>query len=241
MHSSVLQNDKYIEFANENTVEVIALSRLQEGVDKKDPKAEQYDAKDENGNPVKYMKEFPGLTLADMLALDGSPAGQYNKTGRIPYTAIVDPHSLAEIRALPGGQSAKGLSEAITEAKAKLNKERGPSLKRSSLEKVRVGVRDVEGVLQKAGVAKAFEAYRKLEQSLAKEPDPIKAKAKEVEAKLLDAAKTQLDDAEAKIVAGDAKGAKTLLTPLAKALKGTDLEARAAELLERTKPAEPAK
>ena len=46
MHGSVLQNDKYIEFADENTVEVIELQRLQEGIDEKDRKAETYKAED---------------------------------------------------------------------------------------------------------------------------------------------------------------------------------------------------
>ena len=43
MHSSVLQNDKYIEFMNDNGVDVIALGRLDEGISKNDPKAAEFD------------------------------------------------------------------------------------------------------------------------------------------------------------------------------------------------------
>lgn len=240
MHGSVLQNEDYIKFSGDNSVEIIALGRLQEGIDKKDPKAETYDAKDEKGNPVKYLKSYPGMTVEEMLNLDRSPAGQYNKTGKIPYTAIVNPHTLEAIEGVSGGLSAKGLAEKVDAAKAKLNATNGPSVKRSSLQKYHQAERDVEAVLAKSGAAKALDALKKLKASIAKEPEAIRSKATALEAKLLDAARAQLDDAEAKIAEGDLKSAKSLLTPLASALKGTDMEARAKELLEKTKATEPA-
>jgi hypothetical protein len=104
MHSALMCNKKYIEFANENTVEVISLDRLQEGIEKKDRKAETYEAK-VDGQTVKYMVEFPGLTVEDMLALASSKAASYNKTGKIPYTAVVDPWTLTA-QELNGGQGA---------------------------------------------------------------------------------------------------------------------------------------
>lgn len=239
MHGSVLQNDKYIEFSEDNTVEVIALGRLQEGIDKADPKAETYDAKDEKGNPVKYLKEYAGMTIEEMLNLDRSPAGQYNDTGKIPYTAIVDPHTLKKIQGMGGGLSAKGLMEKIEVAKGQLEKEHGPALKRSSLRKFEQGAKDVDTQLEKAGLAKALETFRKLKGALAKEPESLKAKATELETKLMDLVRTKLDEAESLIGIGDLKGAKAIVGPLAPVLKGTDLEGRAKELLEKTK-AEPA-
>jgi hypothetical protein len=237
----VLQNEKYLAFAEDNTVEVIALSRLQEGIDKKDRKAETYDAKDENGNPVKYLKEFAGMTVEHVLALDSSPAGQYNKTGKIPYVAIVDPHTQLEIQKMPGGAAAGGLMDAVVEAKAKLNKEHGPSMKRSVLQKFQAGVKAVEESLTKGGSAKALGDLRKLEASIAKEPQALKDDAKKLEEKILDAVKADLDKADGLIAAGDMKAATALLKPFASLLKGTDLEARLKELLEKTKPAAPAK
>lgn len=236
----MLQNEKYLAFAEDNTVEVIALSRLQEGIDKKDRKAETYDAKDENGNPVKYLKEFAGMTVEHVLALDSSPAGQFNKTGKIPYVGIVDPYTLQEIKSMPGGAAAGGLMDAVTEAKAKLNKEHGPSMKRSVLQKFNAGVKAVEESLTKSGSAKALADYRKLEASIAKEPDSLKTEAKKTEEKVLDAVKADLDKAEGLIAAGDMKAATALLRPFAGQLKGTDLDARLKELLEKTKPAAPA-
>ena len=87
----MLQNEKYIEFANENTVEVVALGRLDEAIQKNERKAEEYDAKDESGKPVKYMVEFPGLTREEIIALHQSKASTYNDTKGIPFTAIIDP------------------------------------------------------------------------------------------------------------------------------------------------------
>lgn len=240
MHGSVLQNDKYIEFSDDNSVEVIALGRLQEGIDKNDPKAATYDAKDDKGNPVKYLKEYPGMTVEEMLNLDRSPAGQYNDTGKIPYTVIVDPHTLKKIKGMSGGLSAKGLMEQVEIAKEQLQKEHGPSMKRSSLRKFEQGAKEVEALLEKSGVAKALESFRKLKGSIAKEPDALKAKASALETKLLDLARTKLDEAESMIGLGDMKGAKAILAPLGSVLKGTELEGRAKELLEKTKAAEPA-
>ena len=239
----MLQNEKYIAFADDNTVEVLALSRLEEALkDTKDRRTETYDAKDEKGNPVKYMKEFAGMTSEQILALDSSPASGYNKTGHIPYVSIVDPYTLAEVKSMPGGAAAGGLMEAVAEIRAQMVKDHGPSVKRSVMSKLDAGIKSLEAVLAKDGVAKVLPEFKKLEASVAKEHDVIKAKAKEFGDKLMDAAKASLDSAEAKIASGDLKGAKSLLSPLSGVLKGTDLEARVKELLDKTKPpAEPAK
>jgi len=233
----VLQNEKYIDFANDNSVEVLALGSLQDGIDKKDRRAETYEGKDEKGNPVKFMKEFAGMTAEQINALNGSPGGQYNKTGKIPYVGIVDPFTLQEIKSQPGGFAAGQLMDAVAEAKAKLNKEHGPSVKRSSLKKIEAAVKSVEATLEKGGAAKAFADYAKLEASVAKEPEALKAKTKPVHEKILEAAKSDLDKAEGLISSGDLKGATTILNSLKSGLKGTDLEAKLKELLEKTKPA----
>jgi hypothetical protein len=243
MHAAVLHNKEYIAYAAENTVEVIAEQDLQKGIDEgKDKRGGMYDAKDEDGKPVKYMLEWPGLTLAEMLALHASPAGTYNHTGGIPYTSIIDPFTLKELKGIAGGgHSAKDVMAEIDVAKAQLQKEHGPTLKRATYQRVTASTRSIEATLAKSGAAAAMSEFAKLETSVAKEPDAIKAMTKPLEEKLLDAAKTALDDAEAKIGSGDVKGAANILKSLAPSLKGTDLARRAAELLEKTKPAEPAK
>jgi len=238
----VLQNDEYIAYADDNSVEVLSLGSIQDaGIDKKDKRADMYDGKDEEGKPVKFMKEFAGCTAEQLIALNGSPAGQYNKTGKVPYVAIVDPHTLKEMKSMPGGGAKGNLIKAVDEAKAALNKEHGASVKRSAMRKVQASAKTIEETLTKDGAAKAMPDLVKLEASVAKEHELLKTTVAALREKLMAAATTQLDDAEAKIAAGDMKAATSILKPLVSALKGTDLARRAAELLEKTKPAEPAK
>jgi hypothetical protein len=238
MHAAVLKNDKYIEFAADNTVEVIAEQDLQKGIDEgKDPRGHMYDAKDENGKPVRYMIEWPGLTLEQMLALHASPASSYNHTGGIPYTSIIDPFTLQEMKGIAGGgHAAKEVMAEVETAKAQLAKDHGPSLKRSVLQKYQAGAKAVEDGIAKSP-SKSLADFRKLETSIAKEPDSLKAKAKELETKVLDAVKADLDKAEGLIAAGDVKAATALLRPYAGQLKGTDLDARLKELTDKLKPA----
>jgi hypothetical protein len=233
----VLQNDKYIDYVADNAVDVIVESSLDEGIKKNDPKAATYDAKDEKGNVVKLMKSWPNMTLDEMYAMASSPASSYSSTG-IPYTAIVDPFTLKEMKGFLGGQSSKMLIEEIGIAKAALNKDHGASIKRSTLQKYEAALKDVEASLTKEGAAKAMEAFRKLDASLGKDAASLQARGKKVEEAILAGATKQLDDAEAKIKAGDAKAAVAVLKPLAPALKGTALEARTKDLLAKANPAE---
>ncbi len=236
MHRSVLQNKKYIKFAYDNTVEVMAMGRLQEGIDKNDPKAETYTTKDANGNKVVYLKEFPNLTVEEALALRSSKAGTYNDTGGIPYTAIVDPFTLEKLAFFKGGQSSKTIIDSVTEWKRVLNKQHGPSLKRSDLMAFRKGMASVEALLGDKGAAKALIAYKKFERNAKKMGEDMLERAQSFKARrLLSAAKEELDRAEALIESGDLKAAKKLLGSLSRALKKTELHPRALELLERTK------
>lgn len=234
MHSSVLQNDKYIEFSQENSVEIIALGRLDEGISKNDPKAAEYDAKDEEGKPVKYMVEYAGMTRDEMLALDHSKAATYNDTGKIPFTCIVDPYTEKEMQRFSGGQSAKTLMEAVATQKKVLNSEHGPSLSRGTLTKVNAETKRITGALEKAGVAKSMADYRKLEKSLAKEGDAIKKKIEPVLDAIVEAATKDLDEADAQLGAGEVGEAKKILGKLgSKTLAGTSLEARYKELMDK--------
>ena len=239
----MLQNEKYIAFAEDNSVEVLAFGELDKGMaNPKDRRNEQYDAKDENGNPVKYLKEFAGMTVEQINTLNSSPAGQYNKTGKIPYVSIVNPHDLKEMKSMPGGAAAKGLMEAIGECKAQLNKEHGKSMKRSTLKKFKASVKAIEEQVGKNASA-ALGDLKKLKDFIADEPESLKTEAGKLEEKVNDAVKADLDKAESLIGSGDLKGATAILKNY-KGLfeKGSDNEKRLKELLEKTKPApEPAK
>lgn len=241
MHSSVLQSEKYIEFCEENTVEVLALGRLDEAIQKNEPKAAEYDAKDEAGQPVKYMREWPGLTKEQMIALASSKAASYNDTRQIPFTCFVDPWTEKEMQRFPGAQSAKTLMEAALVQKQKLVAEHGPSTSRVVLNKVTAEAKRIVDGLPKAGAAKSMAEYRKLEKSAAKETDTVKKRLEPALQAILDAATADLDQAESLLGGGDVAGAKKIADKLVKPLDGTPLADRAKELAEKIKAAQPAK
>ena len=237
MHGAVLQNDDYIEFAEENTVEVMSLGRLDEGVQKEDRKAAQYDAEDENGNPVKYMVEFPNLTLEEMYALNRSKAGTYNQTGKIPYTAIVDPHTEEQMQGLSGGQSAKKLMELVEAHKKTLEEKHGPSLSRKDVKAVEECKKECNELLAEKGAGKALAQLKKDSKKLVKKGERIEAMVLEFEKELMGKAAEELDEADGLIEAGEISDAKKILSSLKSALRKTDLEARVDELYQKIKDA----
>ena len=149
MLGSVLQNKKYMKFASERTVEVIAVSALDSGISKGDARAGTYKAKDENGKEVEYLVSWPGLTIADMKKLSRSKAPGYNDTRGIPYVAIVNPHTLEKFAGWNGGSSGK-IMDAVDEAQKALKKEYGKPVSRKDLMKVRKEENKVRKLL-KAG------------------------------------------------------------------------------------------
>ena len=229
MHSALMCNKKYIDFANDNTVEVISLDRLQEGIDKKDRKAETYEAK-VDGQTVKYMVEFPGLTIEDMLALASSKAASYNKTGKIPYTCVVDPWTLDELKSWNGGQGAGTIQEAVLEAKKAMEKEHGKGIARKDLTLVRDAAREADAKAAKGDFAAALDRLAKLDAKAEKWADGLKEKLATAKSNVVAAAEKALAAIEEK-KATDAAAAKKELSTLATRLKGTGLEEKAKELL----------
>jgi len=230
-----MQNKKYIKFAHENTVDVLALSRLDEGIQKGDRRASTYKAKDENGNEVQYMVQWPGLTADQIRRLDRSPAARYNKTGKIPYTAIVDPHTIKEMEGFLGGQSAKKIMEAVKTCRKELKKQYGPSLSRKVLDKLRKEQTQVRSELAAGKFARGLADLAKLEKSMAKQPQAILDEVAKIKAEVIEAAGKHLDELEARITGGETRQAIHELGPLTRALKGTDLFQRATDLLAKAK------
>lgn len=234
MHGSVLQNEDYISFSNENTVEVLALGRLDEGIQKNDPRAAEYDAKDAEGKPVKYMVSWPGLTKEEIFALNSSPAGQYNNTGGIPFTCVVNPHDLKEMQRWQGGQSSKTLMEAVAAHKKTLNAQFGASLSRGTLKKIDEDGKKISASIEKGNLAAAAADLKKLEKSVTgkdgKIPEGLKPRVEKVQSALTGAIGAVLDEVEGMIGSGDAAGAKKSLAKVAAAAKGTSAEARVKEL-----------
>ena len=235
MHGSVLQNKKYIAFAEENTVEVLALSRLDEGIEKKDPRAGTYKAKDVDGVEKDFMLGWPNLTAEDIAALNGSKGSSYNNTGKIPYTAIVDPYTLEEMENIKGGYGMGTLIDIVTAKKKELEKQHGKGTSRKALAKVKEADADIKKSLAAGNFAKALTDSAALQKKVAKEAPAIVEMAQKTGVEVLEAVTKQLDEIEALIGRGEKAEAMKQIGPLSRALKGTDLEARSLELLEKAK------
>jgi len=229
VHGSVLQNKKYIKFAYENTVEVLALGRLDEAVQKGERGAETY--KGDDGKD--YLVGWPNLTVEDVANLRSSKAGSYNNTGKIPYTSIVNPHTLEEMESIQGGYGAGTLMDKVEEHKKALEKEYGKSVSRKALEKIEKTEADVRADVTEGKFSKAMAAARKLDTQSAKLATSIQERTKALVDEVLKACAAQLDEAEKLLGDGDASGAKKILSGLSSALRGTDLEERHKELTDK--------
>lgn len=238
MHGSVLQKDDYIDFADANTVEVMALGRLDEGIKKEDKRAATYDTVDAEGKPVKYLVEWPNLTVEEIYGMRSSPAGQYNKTGKIPYTAIVDPYTLKEMKSMPGSSTAGKLVEAVEEMKAKLNAEHGPSLSRKDIRAVEAVQAECDELIEKKGVGKALALLKKKAKKLNKKGERIAAMVTEYHGVLMEKADEELDKANDLIDEDEMSAAKKILGSLKSVVKKTPLEARVKELYAKIKAAQ---
>lgn len=231
MHSAVMCNKKYMEFAAENTVEVIALQDLESGIEKKEKRAATYTAK-VDGKEVEYLVEFPGLTVDDMKALQASKAASYNDTGKIPYTCLVDPFTLERIPECVwgGGTSAQTIIEAATSARKAMQKEHGKGCSRKDADALAGAERDAAAKAEKGEFAAALDALGKLSGKAAKWPESLQTRLSASRDTVVASAQKRLDE----IVAAkesDAAKAKADLGKLVGRLRGTGLEAKAKELL----------
>jgi len=233
----VLQNKKYIAFADENSVDVLTMDRLQEGISEKDKRAGTYKAKDVDGTEKEFLLSWPSLTVEELEKMPGTKAGSYNTTRKLPYTAVVDPFTLEEMGKLPGNFALGALTDLVAAKKKELEKAHGKGVSRKTLTKVKEADAAIRKDLEAGNLAKALTDSAALQKKVAKEGDAIVEMVKKTGVEVLAAAGTKLDEIEAMIARSEKAEAAKALGPLAKALKGTDLEARALALLEQSKAA----
>ncbi len=229
MHSAVLQNKKYIKFANQNSVEVIAVSGVKDAHDRGEKLASTYEAVGVDGQPAQYMLSWPGLTLEEIQSLRHGKAGSYNHTGGIPFTAVIDPHTQKIIKDFNSVASTP-LMEAVKKARKQLSKQHGKSLiSRKDLEEIDKARSKALAALAKEDLIKATAACKKI---LAKQqdwPESVQARVQAIQEKIRSFATARLEAVEAK-ADSDPKAAKRELNSLMRQLKGTGLTERAKKL-----------
>lgn len=226
-----MQNKKYIKFAEKSTVEVLSLGRLDEGIKKGDRKAATYKKKNAAGEMMEYMVEWPNLTKKQIQDLRRSKAGTYNDTGRIPYTCLVDPHTLKRMHIFKGGVSAKAIMEEVKVASKTLVDEHGKGMKRKAVQKIN-GAIDAGSAMAKKGdwdgAIKAIDKAAPKPQDL---PEAFQDKIRSAREAIVASARTRLDE----IKNMDAKEAKKALSRFMSKARKTGLVDEAREHLKSLK------
>ena len=229
MHSAVLENKKYIKFSRVKTVEVAVIGQLEKGIAEGNSKAGIYRAKGSDGQEVAYMLHWPGITAKELIALGRSKAASYNKTGKVPYTCIVDPHTLKELKSWLGGTSGKSIMNEIKAVRKNLVKHHGPGVSRAALSGLRSAEDRIPTLMRSGDFSEAMDLLEKA----AGKSDPPKAIKKRINAarkQIIDAASAQLEAIRAK-AADDPAIARKELSRLVKKLRGTGLENKAKAML----------
>jgi hypothetical protein len=232
VHAGILSDIEYMDFTYENATEVLVMDRIDEAVEKGEPAAAAREVK-LGGKTISYLVNFPWLTLQDLLALNASKAGTYNKAGSLPYTCLVDPFTELEMQAWKGWQvTASQIKEGITQAREKLTKEHGKGKPRVELKTLNDVAAASAAKLEKGDFAGALDPYTALRKRAEKELWAVRLweRIEKAQEAIIAAATEALDDLEADKDLDLAK-AKADLTALLPRLRGTGLEKRAKELL----------
>jgi hypothetical protein len=235
MHEEVMCNKAYMDFAALNTVEVIVIGGVEDAVAAKDPRAATYEGKDASGAKVRYLVEFPGLTVADLVALKASKADSYNNSGASPFTAVVDPWDQGVGQIWTAAAAVDFIMDAVSKAKAILERHHGKSDTRADLRELTAASADADAKAAKGDFAGAVAAVTKVRGSKSNSSERFKRSADDEIGKIVAAAQKALDSVEAKKKAGDAAGAKSDLAALIPRLVGTGLEEKAKALLDTMK------
>jgi len=232
----VLQNKHYVKYANAHAVDVLAMEEMDRALEEKSPLVKTYKAKDAYGEQQTYLAEFAGLTVEELKELStSSGALQYLHGTRIPFTAIVDPHTGDEMFAWTGVKSAKDYVRIIGEQERVLLEKYGEGVDRKLWNEIgRTEVR-IDLLMAAGKLVDAYAAFGKLAEKSARCPEAARSRMEAMRKVLDEDARRKLEEYERRIANGEASEVRSELETLAKALSGTALEEPAAKALSRTK------
>ncbi len=231
MHRSVLTNKGYMKFAAVNTVEVLTMEETDVAIQKESRHIRTFTVRDPYGDEEQQLVEFPGLTLEALQSLNNSPAMNYMQGNRIPYTAVVNPHTLEEMEGIRGTKNGKQLADAIKPHVKELKLKYGPGIARALWDTVSEGQVQIDIALAKGKIPEALGVWRHLAKETVRKPEALKERVESSLELILEDAGKALDGFEKQIADGKRASVRTPLKRLARALEGTPLEKRAAELV----------
>jgi hypothetical protein len=228
----VLQNKGYIKFAAANSVEVICMEEIGKAEREKASTIKTYKTKDPYGDEVEYLVEFAGLTLDDLKDISNNSAvlAFMDAAGKIPYTAIVDPHTGKAIEAFGGKPTVKSLSTKIASARKKLEAEHGKGVPRKQWNELGKLEISVDLLLANEKYVEALAAQKKARAKFKRPRPAVKTRLEAMRASIDKDIGKHLDEcAKNKSLSAKEKAA---LAKLAKALGEGKLAERAKTLSE---------
>jgi hypothetical protein len=216
----VLENKAYAAFAAQSTVEVLVTEEYDRALRDKNPLIRTYKAIDPYGDPVEYLHEFPGVTIEQLKSLSENQAilKFISPAGKIPFTAIVNPHTGDQMEGFVGVKTAKQFIAVVKKHVDALKKEHGPGVSRKVWNAVGETEVAVDVMLGDERIADALAALAKLDSSTARQPKSVRNRVEAIRETILEDAEKRLDVLAQK--KNDSKARKEAMV-LARALKGT--------------------
>lgn len=233
----MLESSVYADFAEKHSVEFLVTEELDRALRDKNRLVRTYKATDPYGDPVEYLVEFPGVTIEQLQQLSNSKAVRYISTsGKIPYTSIVDPHTGKELEGVVGVRSVKEFIALISKHKKMLEQRYGKGVPRKVWNGVVESEIQVDMLLAQNKIFDAMGVYNYMARQAVRQPPIIRNRVSAALDSILEDAGKRIP-AIAK-EANDKKKRPALLKEaklLARALKETPLEEKAAALVKKLK------
>jgi hypothetical protein len=151
----------------------------------------------------------------------------------MPYTTIVDPHTLKPMEEFQGGYSAKELMERVRRQYDRLKSTHGSGLDRKVWRDAARAQVEIDLLLGEGKLDKAMSVYRQLAKETLGAPEPLPSRVAASLEVILDDAAKRLDVLARRIDSGETTKVRTELRALQRALSGTKLEPRVFELQKR--------
>jgi hypothetical protein len=172
-----------------------------------------------------------------MLALHEGKPLEYMKGPLMPYTAVVDPHTLEDLGGIQRGEatSAQAFIEVISRHVKALEGKHGKGVDAALWEYVLDAQTRIDLLLGEEKLGNALALVEEMEKRTARGHETVKRKVAAARESVMADAAALLDALEKQIEGGRGADARAEAARLAKMLKGTELADRASALEAKTK------
>jgi len=236
VHRSVLENGHYAKFAAANTVEMLVTEEMDRALAAKSARIKTYKDSDPYGDPVEYLIHFPGVTIEQLRGLSNSAAINYIASAKkIPYTAIIDPHTLKEMEGFTGVYRPDDLIKKVKKHANTLVNKHGKGVPRKVWNNVVESEIQIDMLLGQTKIVGAMGVYTALARETFRQPTSIRNRVSAAMDTILEDAEKRLKTIEKEAAQGKKDKLKREAARLARVLKDTPLKDKADALVQKLK------